>query len=122
MSDSDEQAPDSSDDERSRFERGGVRVGDFVVRATPAFATSAEHDTLRNTERAERARDDARAAQANGVVAPAFPALGPSPRPIAPRSELDDALDAARAEAADPEQEVPILVRDPVTGLEIKVR
>jgi hypothetical protein len=77
---------------------GGLRVGDFVMRVVPAMGTDSTHDNVQNEERARAREDDARAAQHAGA-GPVEGAPGPSP---------DGSEDAP--------PDVPILLRDPLTG------
>ena len=76
---------------------GGPRVGDFVMRVAPAFATSATHDNPQNEDRARAREDDARAAQHAGGAATG------APGPVVEGG-------------ADAQPDVPILLRDPLTG------
>lgn len=101
----------------------GLRVGDFVFQPGPALETDDTHDNPQNDERRRARQDDARAAQrsADGGAAPAW---STGPRPVTPRSSLDDALDGAREKARDEAAgapdgattEVPILLHNPLTG------
>lgn len=100
----------------------GLRIGDFVLQAGPALATDDSHDNPQNDERRRAGEDDARAAQ-HSVEGGEAPAWSVGPRALAQRSSLDDAIDAAREtarEAAGADNgaitEVPILLRDPLTG------
>lgn len=114
-------APPEDHPDPPRAAPPGVRIGDFVVTPAVAFATDDRHDDFRNDERLRGREEDARAAQQSGVAPPERPdLLHPKPRPVAPAGELDAAIEEARAEAAaaraDPGAEIPILLRDPVTG------
>ena len=86
----------------------GVRVGDFHLSVKPTLATSGALDTEESRERARRGEEDARAAQ-----------RAPGPAEDGAPADMEAAIDAAIAEARgdDDGGEVPILIRDPLTGI-----
>lgn len=88
-----------------------VRVGDFLVKVVPVGETSDALDTEANRERAQRAEEDQRAAQlgAGGEGA------GEAAREAA-EAAVDEAIEEARARLTGAGEDVPILLRDPVTG------
>ncbi|XYI03055.1 hypothetical protein ACMHYB_26175 [Sorangium sp. So ce1128] len=96
----------------------GLRVGDFQVAAVPVGGTSDALDTEANRERARRIEEDKRAAQFGGSVEGAGEAAQE-----AAEAAVDASIQEARARlrsGEEAEEEVPILLRDPVTGATIK--
>ncbi|WP_437682692.1 hypothetical protein [Sorangium sp. So ce131] len=100
-----------------------LRVGDFQVGAAPVGGTSDELDTQANRERARRAEEDRRATQFGGGGE--VEGAGEAAREAA-QAAVDEAIQEARArlggEERGEDEEVPILLRDPVTGATIKHR
>ncbi len=103
----------------------GAHVGDFTVRVVPVTGTDGHLDLPESRERTERALEDEEAAKHSGNVAPEHPMADPAhpaPVPVIPLGEggdVDASIEEARARAAEaaPEAaEVPVLLRDPVTG------
>lgn len=95
----------------------GLKVGDFYVRPTLSVRTNARLDSEANRERARRAEEDQRAAQFGGGIGEDE---GPSEATEqAALAAVDQAIEKGRAEAAAGE-EIPILLRDPVTGRVIR--
>jgi hypothetical protein len=88
--------------------KDGIHVGDVVVRPGPAFGTDGRLDTPESRDRDRRKEEDERAAQHAAGTA------GAVPDPLAGEG-LDDAIAEARDRVA-PAPEVPIILRDPVTG------
>ncbi|WP_437593768.1 hypothetical protein [Sorangium sp. So ce1000] len=89
----------------------GLRVGDFHVRVVPVAGTSDALDTEANRERARRVEEDRRAA--------GFGATGEGAGEAAQEAAeaaVDEAIEEARARLKGAGDEVPILLRDPVTG------
>ncbi|WP_437785829.1 hypothetical protein [Sorangium sp. So ce1097] len=112
--------PDAMGDVKKDLQ--GLRVGDFQVGAVPVGGTSDALDTEANRERARRDEEDKRAAQFGGSVE------GAGEDAAEPAEEAMAAVDAsirearARLKSGEEDEEVPILLRDPVTGATIKHR
>jgi hypothetical protein len=102
------------DDKKKELAKG-LRVGDYHVRPAPALSTSNTLDDEANRERARRAEEDRRAAQFGGGGGGAG-----ETHEGAALSAVDKAIEEARAEAAGGE-DIPILLRDPVTGAAFKL-
>jgi len=94
----------------SKTPKSPLHVGDYAIRIVPALATSDDLDTEANRERARRAEDDARAAQHDGGDD------GGGAGQAAAEAAVDASIEEARARAASTET-VPILLRDPITGM-----
>lgn len=95
----------------------GLKVGDYYVRPTLALRTNATLDNEANRERARRAEEDQRAAQFDGGIGEDE---GPSEATEkAALAAVDRAIEKGRAQVAAGE-EIPILLRDPVTGRVIR--
>ncbi|AUX42860.1 hypothetical protein SOCE26_042950 [Sorangium cellulosum] len=108
-------------DESKKTNPMRLKVGDFQVGAAPVGGTSDELDTQANRERARRAEEDRRAAQFRGGRE--VDGAGEAARGAA-EAAVDEAIQEARArvrsEQHGEDEEVPILLRDPVTGATIK--
>ncbi|XXX81844.1 hypothetical protein WMF30_24085 [Sorangium sp. So ce134] len=92
----------------------GLLVGDYRVRAVPVAGTSDALDTEANRERARRAEEDKRAAKLGGNIEGGGEAA---------EAAVDEAIEEARAHMRSGEEEdVPILLRDPVTGATLRHR
>lgn len=96
----------------------GLQVGDYRVGAVPVGGTSDALDTEANRERARRDEEDKRAAQFGGTAEGAGEAAQE-----AAEAAVDEAIQEARALLrSGEEEEVPILLRDPVTGTTLRHR
>ncbi|WP_437282441.1 hypothetical protein WME90_18255 [Sorangium sp. So ce375] len=93
----------------------GLRVGDFLVSVVPVGETSDALDTEANRERARRAEEDTRAIQLNASGEGAGEATKE-----AAEAAVDEAIEEARARLKNAGEDVPILLRDPVTGATFK--
>jgi hypothetical protein len=96
-----------SNDEK--FDKEGIRVGDFHIRPTPVIGTSDRLDTPESRERARNEEDDAEAARRNVGDATGELSLAEA------REAVDASIEEARARV-DGATVVPILLRDPLTG------
>lgn len=97
----------SKDD--GKLPKEGLRVGDFHIRPAPALSTNDRHDTADSGERARRKEDDAEDARHDGGEA-----TGEASRADA-EAAVDASIEEARARASGA-TEMPILLRDPLTG------
>ncbi|WP_437971526.1 hypothetical protein WMF04_20430 [Sorangium sp. So ce260] len=105
-----------SDGKKSDLE--GLTVGDYRVSAVPVAGTSDALDTEANRERARRAEEDKRAARLGGAAEGAGEAAQEEAE-----AAMDEAIQEARARLrSGEEEEVPILLRDPVTGATLRHR
>lgn len=113
------------DDGKPAAKLDGIHLGDFVFRPTPTTGTDDRLDTPEGRERARQREEDARAAQRAGVTGNGHPIanpLHPAAGPVLPAGEggaVDEAIATSRAAAGDTpddDPEVPILLRDPLTG------
>lgn len=101
--------------DKTGFDAEGLKVGGFHVRVVPAWATSDDLDTVEGRERARQREDDERAAQHGGGAAPIASEVETDGESIA--AEDVDASIAEARERASRSRGVPILIRDPVTGM-----
>lgn len=114
----------ADDDKKIKIGFDGITIGDQKIQPVPAFATTDRRDYWRNDERQRQLEEDKRAAQASGLesshgfVNP----LAPTFTPPDPATELDEAIARARTDlpAAPGGGEVPIFLRDPITGAVIE--
>lgn len=106
-------------DLKKKTDLKGLQVGDFRVGAVPVGGTSDALDTEANRERARRAEEDKRAAQFGGTAEGAGEAAQE-----AAEAAVDEAIQEARARlrSGEEEEEVPILLHDPVTGTTLRHR
>ncbi|MFT3768533.1 MAG: hypothetical protein QM820_24060 [Minicystis sp.] len=92
--------------------KGSFRIGDYAISITPEIETSDDLDTEANRERARRAEEDAHAAQHGAGRG------GTTEGEERAQADVDASIAAARANTGG--DEIPILVRDPVTGAVIR--
>jgi hypothetical protein len=89
----------------------GVHIGDYAIQVTPAGGTCDRLDTEANRERARREEDDERVAQ-HFAGEP-----GDEAGEAAAQADVDASIAAAREKAAGGGGgDLPILLRDPITG------
>jgi hypothetical protein len=101
-----------SDDPR-KSSKTGLRVGDFNVRPTLSVRTDNSLDTEANRERARRAEEDKRAAQHSPGASDGSEY---DETDDAAQAAVDQSIEEARRRLAGPNEDIPILLHDPVTG------
>ncbi|APR80954.1 Hypothetical protein A7982_06301 [Minicystis rosea] len=98
----------TADPVMSKEPKIGLDVGDYSLELTPEISTNDALDTEASRERARLADEDAHAAQHDDGEA------SPATSHTAASADVDASIEAARAAAHG--SDVPIFVRDPVTG------